>query len=80
MALSYGSRTEIAEAAKAIARKAAKGEIDPETVNEEMASLSGVSNREIEAARLSVIEVVRRLEAEEEIKLGEDTGGANDAP
>ena len=35
MALSYGSRTEIAEAAKAIARKAAKGEIDPETVNEE---------------------------------------------
>jgi len=35
LALSYGSRLEIAEAAKAIARKAAKGEIDPETVNEE---------------------------------------------
>ncbi len=34
IALSYGSRLEIAEAAKAIARKAAKGEIDPETVNE----------------------------------------------
>jgi undecaprenyl diphosphate synthase len=35
VALSYGSRLEIAEAAKAIARKAAAGEIDPETVNEE---------------------------------------------
>lgn len=35
VALSYGSRLEIAEAAKAIARKAAKGELDPETVNEE---------------------------------------------
>lgn len=35
VALSYGSRTEIAEAAKAIARKAAAGELDPETVNEE---------------------------------------------
>ncbi len=35
IALSYGSRTEIAEAAKAIARKAAAGELDPETVNEE---------------------------------------------
>jgi len=36
VALSYGSRLEIAEAAKAIARNAANGEIDPETVNEEM--------------------------------------------
>jgi undecaprenyl diphosphate synthase len=35
IALSYGSRLEIAEAAKAIALKAAKGELDPETVNEE---------------------------------------------
>lgn len=35
IALSYGSRLEIAEAAKAIARKAARGELDPETVNEE---------------------------------------------
>ena len=35
IALSYGSRLEIAEAAKAIARKAAAGELDPETVNEE---------------------------------------------
>jgi undecaprenyl diphosphate synthase len=35
LALSYGSRLEIAEAAKAIARKAAAGELDPETVNEE---------------------------------------------
>jgi len=35
IALSYGSRTEIAEAAKAIARKAMAGEIDPEMVNEE---------------------------------------------
>ncbi len=34
LALSYGSRLEIAEAAKAIARKAAAGELDPETVNE----------------------------------------------
>lgn len=35
VALSYGSRLEIAEAAKAIARKAVKGELDPETVTEE---------------------------------------------
>lgn len=35
VALSYGSRKEIAEAAKAIARKAATGELDPETVTEE---------------------------------------------
>lgn len=35
VALSYGSRLEITEAAKAIARKAAAGELDPETVNEE---------------------------------------------
>ncbi|MBL7016860.1 MAG: di-trans,poly-cis-decaprenylcistransferase [Kiritimatiellales bacterium] len=35
VALSYGSRKEIAEAAKAIARKAAAGELDPETVTEE---------------------------------------------
>jgi undecaprenyl diphosphate synthase len=34
VALSYGSRLEIAEAAKAIARKAASGELDPEMVNE----------------------------------------------
>ncbi len=34
LALSYGSRLEIAEAAKAIALKAAAGELDPETVNE----------------------------------------------
>jgi len=35
LALSYGGRTEIAEAARAIARKTAAGELDPETVNEE---------------------------------------------
>ncbi len=35
VALSYGSRKEIAESAKAIARKAAAGELDPETVTEE---------------------------------------------
>ncbi len=35
VALSYGSRKEIAEAAKAIARKVAAGELDPETVTEE---------------------------------------------
>ena len=35
VALNYGSRKEIAEAAKAIARKAAAGEIDPESVCEE---------------------------------------------
>ncbi|MBM4152525.1 MAG: di-trans,poly-cis-decaprenylcistransferase [Kiritimatiellaceae bacterium] len=35
VALSYGSRLEIAEAAKAIARKAARGELDPETVTEQ---------------------------------------------
>jgi undecaprenyl diphosphate synthase len=35
VALSYGSRLEIAEAAKAIARQAAAGTLDPETVTEE---------------------------------------------
>ncbi|MCU0857172.1 MAG: isoprenyl transferase [Pontiellaceae bacterium] len=35
LALSYGSRLEIADAAKAIARKTARGELDPETVTEE---------------------------------------------
>lgn len=35
IALSYGSRKEIAEAAKAMARKAAVGELDPETITEE---------------------------------------------
>lgn len=35
IALSYGSRLEIAEAAKAIARKAVAGALDPETVDEE---------------------------------------------
>ncbi len=35
VALSYGGRLEIAEAAKAIARKAASGQIDPETITEE---------------------------------------------
>lgn len=35
VALSYGSRKEIAEAAKAIARKAASGGLDPEQVTEE---------------------------------------------
>jgi undecaprenyl diphosphate synthase len=35
VALSYGGRTEIADAAKAIARKVAKGELDPEMVTEE---------------------------------------------
>jgi undecaprenyl diphosphate synthase len=35
VALSYGSRKEIAEAAKAIARKAAAGELDPECVTEQ---------------------------------------------
>ncbi len=35
LALSYGGRTEIAHAARAIALKAARGEIDPETVDEQ---------------------------------------------
>ena len=35
VALSYGSRKEIAEAAKAMARKAAVGELDPETITED---------------------------------------------
>ncbi len=35
VALSYGSRKEIADAARAIARKAASGELDPESVTEE---------------------------------------------
>ncbi|HKK29884.1 MAG TPA: isoprenyl transferase [Alphaproteobacteria bacterium] len=36
IALSYGSRTEIAQAARFIAEKAARGEIDPGTVDEAM--------------------------------------------
>lgn len=36
VALSYGSRKEIADAAKAIARKAAAGELDPDCVDEEL--------------------------------------------
>ena len=51
VALSYGSRLEIAEAAKAIARKAAAGELDPETVNEETVAqhlyLPGVPDPEL---------------------------------
>jgi undecaprenyl diphosphate synthase len=35
VALSYGGRAEIAAAAKAIARKAAAGELDPESITEE---------------------------------------------
>lgn len=35
VALSYGSRKEIADAAQAIARKAAAGELDPESITEE---------------------------------------------
>lgn len=35
IALNYGSRREIAESAKAVARKAAAGKIDPEAVTEE---------------------------------------------
>jgi len=35
VALNYGSRKEIAEAAKAIARKVAAGQLDPETITEE---------------------------------------------
>ncbi|MEN7973600.1 MAG: isoprenyl transferase [Verrucomicrobiota bacterium] len=35
VALSYGSRTEIAEAAKQIAKKAKAGEIDPKKINEQ---------------------------------------------
>ncbi len=35
VALSYGSRKEIADGARAMARKAAAGELDPETITEE---------------------------------------------
>ncbi|QHI70948.1 isoprenyl transferase [Tichowtungia aerotolerans] len=35
VALSYGSRKEIADAAKAIARKTAEGELDPDAITEE---------------------------------------------
>jgi undecaprenyl diphosphate synthase len=38
VALSYGSRKEITEAAKAIARKSAGGELDPESITEETIS------------------------------------------
>ena len=34
LAVNYGSRAEIADAARAIARKAARGEIDPESIDE----------------------------------------------
>ncbi len=36
LALNYGGRAELADAVRDIARKAARGEIDPETVNEEL--------------------------------------------
>ena len=38
LALSYGSRTEIADAARAIAREARAGTLDPETVDEDTVS------------------------------------------
>ncbi len=38
LALSYGSRMEIADAARAIARKAASGELDPDTITEDTIS------------------------------------------
>ncbi len=36
IAVNYGGRAELARAARSLARKAAKGEIDPEQINEEM--------------------------------------------
>jgi len=42
-----------------------------ETVNEEMSYLGAVKLKDIEGAQLRIIEVVRRLEGEGEIELGE---------
>lgn len=51
-----------------------------ETVNEEMSFMGPLKLREIEAAQLRIIEVVRRLEGEGEIDLGEvREGSANEA-
>ncbi len=38
LALSYGGRAEVVDAARALAQKAVRGEIDPETIDEEMFS------------------------------------------
>jgi flagellar motor switch protein FliG len=45
-----------------------------ETVNEEISLMGPVKLREIEAAQMRIIEVVRRLESEGEIELGEGGG------
>ena len=46
-----------------------------ETVNEEMGFMGAVKAKDIEAAQMRIIEVVRRLESEGEIELG---GKANE--
>jgi flagellar motor switch protein FliG len=51
-----------------------------ETVNEEMTFMGSLKLREIEAAQMRIIEVVRRLEGEGEIDLSEiDQKARNDA-
>jgi flagellar motor switch protein FliG len=42
-----------------------------ETVNEEISFLGSVKNKEVEAAQLRIVNVLRRLETEGEIELGE---------
>lgn len=44
-----------------------------ETVNEEMSFLGSVKLREVEAAQLRIVNVLRRLEAEGEIELGDSS-------
>jgi len=48
-----------------------------ETVKEEMGMLGAVKPKEIEAAQMRIIEVVRRLESEGQIDLGKGTEGEN---
>ena len=47
-----------------------------ETVQEEISYMSGVKQRDIEAAQFRIIDAVRKLEAEGEIDLDESRGSA----
>jgi flagellar motor switch protein FliG len=50
-----------------------------ETVNEEISFLGGIKLREVEAAQLRIIEVVRRLETEGEVEITDNTEKQPDA-
>ena len=58
MALNYGSRTEIAAAARTLARKAKSGELDPDSIDE--AALGA----ELETAGLPELDLLIRTSGE----------------